>query len=83
MSGSETTTLRLNDTRKRRLDSVEELVEKNSRAGAIDEATKHYLRARENLEDVSEELEEEFQEVADRHTLGTWNLDVSVELETE
>ena len=81
MSGSETTTLRLNETRKRRLDSVEDLVEKNSRAGAIDEATKHYLRAREDLEDLADELEEEFQEVADRHALGTWELDVSIEVE--
>jgi len=81
MSGSETTTLRLNDTRRRRLDSVEDLVEKNSRAGAIDEATKHYLRAREDLEDIAEDLEEEFQEVADRHALGTWELSVSVEIE--
>ena len=83
MSGSETTTLRLNDTRKRRLNSVEDVVDKNSRAGAIDEATKHYLRAREDLEDVAEELEEEFQEVADRHALGTWKLDVSVEVGKE
>jgi len=79
--GSETTTLRLNDRRRRRLEGVEDLIEKNSRAGAIDEATKHYLRAREDLEDVAEELEEEFQEVADRHALGTFEPGVSVTVE--
>ena len=79
--GGETTTLRLNDRRRQRLEGVEDLIEKNSRAGAIDEATKHYLRAREDLEDVAEELEKEFQEVADRHALGTFELDVSVTVE--
>jgi predicted DNA-binding protein len=79
--GSDTTTLRLNDTRKRRLNSVEDHIDKNSRAGAIDEATKHYLRAREDLEDLAEELEDEFQEHADRHALGTWELNVTVEID--
>ena len=79
--GSDTTTLRLNDTRRRRLNRVEKNVDKNSRAGAIDEATKHYLRAREDLEDLAEELEEEFQERADSHALGTWELSVTVEIE--
>ena len=81
--GSETTTLRLNDTRKRRLDRVEKNVDKNSRAGAIDEATKHYLRALREVEDVAEELEEEFQEVADRHALGTFELEVEVSVDVE
>jgi len=80
MSGSETTTLRLNDRRRRRLDRVEEEVDKNSRAGAIDEATKHYLRAKEDLEDLAEELEQRFQAEADERALGTWNLDVTVEV---
>jgi predicted DNA-binding protein len=80
MSGSETTTLRLNDRRRRRLDRVEDNVDKNSRAGAIDEATKHYLRAREDLEDLAEELEQRFQDEADERALGTWNLDVTVEV---
>ena len=79
--GSDTTTLRLNETRKRRLDKVEDQVDKNSRAGAIDEATKHYLRAREDLEELAEELEDEFQERADQHALGTWELNVTVEIE--
>jgi predicted DNA-binding protein len=80
MSGSETTTLRLNDRRRRRLDRVEDNVDKNSRAGAIDEATKHYLRAREDLEDLAEELEQRFQDEADERALGTWELDVTVEV---
>jgi predicted DNA-binding protein len=80
MSGSETTTLRLNDTRRRRLDRVEEGVDKNSRAGAIDEATKHYLRAKEDLEDLAEELEQRFQAEADERALGTWELDITVEV---
>jgi len=80
MSGSETTTLRLNDTRRRRLDRVEEEVDKNSRAGAIDEATKHYLRAKQDLEDLAEELEQRFQDEADERALGTWELDVTVEV---
>jgi predicted DNA-binding protein len=80
MSGSETTTLRLNDTRRRRLNRVEENVDKNSRAGAIDEAAKHYLRAKEDLEDLAEELEQRFQAEADERALGTWELDVTVGL---
>lgn len=79
--GSDTTTLRLNETRKRRLNNVEDHVDRNSRAGAIDEATKHYLRTRKDLEDLAEELEEEFQESADRHALGTWELNVTVEID--
>jgi len=35
----------------------------------------------EDLEDVAEQLEEEFQEVADRHALGTWELSVTVDIE--
>ena len=80
MSGSETTTLRLNDTRRRRLDRVEEDVDKNSRAGAIDKATKHYLRAREDLAGT---LEERFQAEADERALGTWELDVEVSVVKE
>jgi metal-responsive CopG/Arc/MetJ family transcriptional regulator len=83
MSGSETTTLRLNDTRKRRLDRVEEEIDKNSRAGAIDEATKHYLRAREDLEELAGELEQRFQAEADERALGTWELDVEVSVVEE
>jgi metal-responsive CopG/Arc/MetJ family transcriptional regulator len=83
MSGSETTTLRLNDTRKRRLDRVEEEIDKNSRAGAIDEATKHYLRAKKDLEDLAEELEQRFQAEADERALGTWELDVEVSVVEE
>jgi len=60
---------------------VQENIDRDSRAGAIDEATKHYLRAMEDLEDVAEQLEEEFQEVADRHALGTWELSVTVDIE--
>lgn len=83
MSGSETTTLRLNDRRRRRLDRVEENVEKNSRAGAIDEATKHYLRAKEDLEELADELEQRFQDEADERALGTWGLDVEVSVAEE
>jgi predicted DNA-binding protein len=81
MSGSKRYSYRLGDTRKRRLNKIEDDIQKDSRAAAIDEATKHYLRAREDLEDIAEELEEEFQERADRHALGTWELDVTVEVE--
>jgi len=80
MSGNKRYSYRLDDPRKRRLDKIEEDIEKDSRAAAIDEATRHYLAARADLEDLAEELEERYQEDADEHALGTWDLEVSVDV---
>jgi len=83
MSGNKRYSYRLDDVRQRRLEAVEDEITEESKAAAIDEATKHYLRAKEDLEELAEELEQRFQAEADERALGTWELDVEVSVVEE
>jgi hypothetical protein len=83
MSGNKRYSYRLDEVRQRRLEAVEDEITEESKAAAIDEATKHYLRAKEDLEELADELEQRFQDEADERALGTWELDVEVSVVDE
>ena len=75
------TSLNLTDKRERWLERTKDKTGENTNSGAIDKALLHYLDTCRDMEKLAEELEEEFQETADRHALGTWDLNVTVEIE--
>jgi hypothetical protein len=80
---SNRTSLRLNDVRERRLDRLKETFDENTNAKALDRASMHALRDRERVDELAEELEDEFQEEADRYVGGLFSLDVEVSVRVE
>ena len=48
--------IRMNETRERRLKRAMEAMDENTKAGAIDQALKHYLADKQNKEQAADEL---------------------------
>jgi len=72
--------IRDTDVRDRRFRRIIEEIDKDSKSGAMDTAMKHYLKSLEDTRQLADNLEEEFNEEAQRYAPGSWEISVSVEL---
>jgi hypothetical protein len=77
------TSLNITDKRERWLERAKEKTGENTNAGAIDKALLHYLDTCREVDGLADDLEEEFQQEADKYAVGNFDLNVTVEVEEE
>jgi hypothetical protein len=75
------TSLNLTDKRERWLERAKEKTGENTNSGAIDKALLHYLDTCREVEKLADELEDEFQQEADKYAVGNFDIEVAVEVE--
>lgn len=74
------TSLSLTEERERRLERLRKDTGEKTNAKAIDQAARHHRLSKLDVEALADDLEDEYQEDADQRALGSFRLEVSVDI---